>query len=368
MATISSFFSDKWVRERYVAAQKSRKNRLYYCAMNSPTPIPPSVYVWAYTKANNIGVYREIYTNYPATWLNTYSPWEYNYRNCYDESYYDEYQVRTLSSSPWAGFGLAGLGAKPNLTELYEDTLSYAESRARRVYMLAAFCVLKKYGRVNRDRSLGHNIGSLLVSNEGEVLSWGVNTGGFCHAEINTLLGYFAKNPDKATLPANSSIFTTLKPCLMCSTLIKDTQNRGSKLKAWYGMIDEGRQGGTPLLGKMANEFTGEDIVGLDVFELMSEKGTLDTATRVTGSKPVKVGAGRGKVDLAAALNASGGGHGGRGRGRLSAAEWVDESDEVWRLIEDAVKKFRGKADKADREDGPMKAALNYLKGWALVA
>ncbi len=38
---------------------------------------------------------------------------------------------------------------------------------------------------------------------------------------------------------------------------------------------------------------------------------------------------------------------------------------EVWRLVEASVAKLQGKAARPDREDGPMKATLNYLKGWA---
>jgi pyrimidine deaminase RibD-like protein len=364
MATIGEFFNNN-NRKTYVAAQQDRKSgALYYFESNSLTPLPPSVYVWAYTKGNKKNVYKEIMTNYPKTWVNTYGAWEYPFATYGLEQYVGNTAIASLCKTPWNQFSLDGLGTKPNLTSLYDDRTSYSESRARRVYMLASFCILKKHGRVNYSRSNGHNIGSILVSNEGEVLSWGVNTGGFCHAEINTLIGYFAKNPDKSKLPAKSVIFTTLKPCQMCSTLIKNAENLGSKLKAWYGMVDEGKQGGTALLGKNANEFDGEDIVDLDVFELMSEDGTLDTARKVEGTKRVNVpGKGTTKIDLSNALNKSGGGHKKR---NMSAADWVDNSTEVWRLVESAVTKLQGKVDKPDRDEGPMKAALAYLKGWAL--
>jgi pyrimidine deaminase RibD-like protein len=362
MATIGSFFGGK--STKYVAAQQHNKTGdLYYYEADSLTPIPPSVYVWAYTSGRDLAVFKEIMTNYPVSWVNTYSPWEGDYRRWEREDYVKTISLASLYAKNWDQFDLKGLGAKPGLTALYADTLSYAESRARRAYMLAAFCILKKHGRKTYHKSEGHNIGSLLVGNDGEILSWGVNTGGFCHAEVNTILGYFAKNPTADRLPAKSTLFTTLKPCLMCSTLIKNTQNTGSDAKIWFGMIDEGKQGGTPLLGDKANEFDGEDVVDLDVWELLSEKGTLDTAIQVSGSKRVEVPGAKGKFDLTDSLNKSGGGHKAR---HMSAADWVDKSDEVWKLVEASVNKLKGKIDKPDRDDGPMKRTLEYLKGWAV--
>jgi tRNA(Arg) A34 adenosine deaminase TadA len=125
--------------------------------------------------------------------------------------------------------------------------------------MLAAFCLLKKAGTLKGWLSNGHNIASLLVSNEGEVLSWGVNDGGFRHAEVNTIISYFMKNDKRTSLPPKSVLFTTLKPCQMCSKYIKGTWGAGN-IKVWFGMQDTGASGGTPLLGSKAEEFTGENV------------------------------------------------------------------------------------------------------------
>jgi hypothetical protein len=122
-------------------------------------------------------------------------------------------------------------------------------------------------------------------------------------------------------------------------------------------MMDEGGSGATPLLGTQASTFRGEDI-SLDIWELLSQEGTLDTAIRATGTKPVKVKYKGAKADLYQKLSASGG----TGRG-MSAADWVDESQEVYYLVMAAVAKFEGKASKA-REDGPLKRVLAYLKDW----
>ncbi|MCU0968145.1 MAG: hypothetical protein MUF03_04850 [Rubrivivax sp.] len=365
MATIGEFFTGRG-RKAYVAAQQNRSNgNLYYYESDDLEPLPPSVYVWAHTRANGIGVYREIMTNFPETWVNTYSPWEHDYSRWSRSTYEKAIPVRALDARPWRSFDFAGLGAPPALTGLYEDQSTYGVSRARRVYMLAAFSKMKKYGRVGHARSEGHNIASVLVDDSGSVLSWGMNTGGFCHAEVNTILGYLARNPAQSTLPAKSVLFTTLKPCLMCSKLILAAQHRGSQVRAWFGMTDEGERGGTPLLGDRAAPFADRSKVDLDFdFEIMADRGmTTEAAVLLTGTQRVNVGPRGAKVDLTKELDASGGGH---RRRHMSAADWMDKSDEVWKLVEAAVVKLQGKADKGGRDDGPMKAVLAYLKGWAL--
>lgn len=373
MTTIRSLFADNprnHIAAQYVETKVRGKfyYDLYYCALPAGSTIPPSVYVWAYMQSRRLKTWGKMVTNF-TSWVSTYSVKEtelktFGRNSMVDDKYDELHVISTLATAPWSGFSLTGLGPKPNLTSLYEERLSSGESKARRLYLLAAFSILKKYGRVNYGQGR-HNIGSLLVSNTGEILSWGVNTGGFCHAEVNTLLSYFAKNPTETTLPAKSVLFSTLKPCAMCSTFIKHAQHRGSDVKVWYGMIDEGGSGGTPLLGENSTIFKGEDIVELDVFELLSAKGTLESATIVKGTKPVLVNTRTGKVDLVDKLNKSGGGHGARGRKRMSAADWVDDSAEVWNLVEAAFTKLHGKAGKVDREAGPKKAVLDYIKAWA---
>lgn len=149
----------------------------------------------------------------------------------------------------------------------------------------------------------------------------------------------------------------------MCSTLITDARHATDGVKAWYGMTDEGKQGGTQLPGNRSADFQGVVEIDFD-FDIMAERGmTSEAAVLVQGTKRVNVGSGKNEADLTGALDSSGGGHRKR---RMSAADWVDSSEEVWKLVEASVTKLQGKADKQGRDDGPMKATLSCLKGWAL--
>jgi hypothetical protein len=120
-------------------------------------------------------------------------------------------------------------------------------------------------------------------------------------------------------------------------------------------MMDEGGSGSTTLLGEWSNEFKAADVE-LDVFELLSPEGTLDSATRTSGTKPVRVVHNGLKGDLYDKLTSSGG----KSR-KMSAADWVDKSKEVLELIDAAQATFIAKSNKP-RDDGPAKKVLAHLK------
>lgn len=363
-AKVVSFFESK--RTKKVAACLGKTdNNLYYYEANDLKPIPPSVYLHEALRENNIVPKdKRILVNYPTDlWVNQNTYLEIPYTDVDNDKFKAEKKLNP-SMAHWNQFSLDKLGEKPNLTSIYEEKVTATNSKARRIYMLATFCLLKKRGFVNKDKTLGHNIGTMLVSKQGEILAWGVNTGKYRHAEVNTLISYFLRNSSQTNLPVDSVLFSTLKPCRMCSTYISQAWN-GGKTRIWYGMMDEGGSGSTPLLGSQSSEFTGADLE-LDVLELLSESGTLDTAIKATGTKPVQVKLGDHKVSLSEKLNSSGNGNRTKetkkgGVSYLSAADWVDSSQEVINLIEAAITKFQGKADKA-RDDGPIKRVLAYLK------
>lgn len=356
---VSDFFATK--TGKVVAARlQNNTNNLFYYEMNAMGVLPPSVYLHAYMEANKKHPKGKVMVNYPAVggWINMNNQLEYLYNSpeYLNLTYEGTPQLIRPDVSHWDQFDLVKLGAKPNLTSIYENIITASNSKARRIYMLATFCLLKRAGLIYKSRTLGHNIGSMLVTKNGEVLSWGVNTGGHRHAEVNTLIGYFLRNPRETKLPVESVLFSTLKPCEMCSTFIKQASN-ADRTRVWYGMMDEGGSGSTPLLGNMSSTFTGGEIE-LDVFELMSEAGTLESATLATGTKPVQVRQGENNVNLYDTLNATG-----SGSRKMSAADWVDKSKDVIALIEAAVTKFDKKADKA-RDDGPVKNVIAYLKNF----
>ena len=93
--------------------------------------------------------------------------------------------------------------------------------------------------RSNADYA-GHNIGSLLVDEKGNVLAWGFNTNKHNptrHGEINLISSYFASESVSA-LPARGTIYTTLEPCEMCSGAICRTVPAETDFRVIYGQED----------------------------------------------------------------------------------------------------------------------------------
>ena len=359
--TLRRFFEQQGAGHVLAARRENNSKRLFYYRVAGDVPghVRPSVYLQDYLKRFKIQVKGKVIVNYPVdAWINKNSELEQKLE-VQDRSVLDAEVDPVLVDGQldhWKQFSLDKLGPKPGLTGLGEEIVPVSVSKARRIYMLATFCILKKFGLIDTHRTGGHNIGAILVSGQGQVLSWGVNTGEFRHAEVNTIINYFRLNPTAKRLPAKSVLFSSLKPCLMCSSLVKEAWHADGEPRVWYGMMDEGGSGSTPLLGDWSKEFKPADIE-LDVWELLSPTGTLDSAIKTAGTKPVNVTKDGRKVDLYAELTATLG----TKPSRTSAADWVDESADVLKLIDAALLKFSGKAGKV-REDGPMKQVLAHLK------
>ncbi len=113
-----------------------------------------------------------------------------------------------------------------------------------RQYMAAAY-TLFKLSRPDYSLQEGRDVGAILVSASGEILCWAVNTVGehsssrTKHAEINLLQAYFENHPEETTLPKGSRVFTTLKPCHMCSSALCSTKDPSfDKVFVYYGQKD----------------------------------------------------------------------------------------------------------------------------------
>src|ERR1700747_1274571 len=68
--------------------------------------------------------------------------------------------------------------------------------------------------------SPGHNVGALLVSTRGKILSWGLNMGRInatLHAEVSVIKAFQASQSPSAEMPAETRLYTSLEPCFMCS-------------------------------------------------------------------------------------------------------------------------------------------------------
>lgn len=358
--TLRAFFASQPPGTLVAARRQNNSNKLFFhkVAAGGSEAMRPSVYLQDYLSRNNIQVRGKVIVNYPVnSWINQNSALEQTLASQETSTLDTVVEPVAVDGQlkAWEQFSLDRLGPRPGLTSLGEATAPVSISKARRMYLLGTFCLLKKFGLMYEARTHGHNIAAMLVSGEGEVLSWGVNTGEFRHAEVNTIINYFRLNPTASRLPAKSVLFSTLKPCLMCSTLIQSTWHTDGEPRVWYGMMDEGGSGSTTLLGEWSNGFKAADVE-LDVFELLSPEGTLDSATRTSGTKPVRVVHNGLKGDLYDKLTSSGG----KSR-KMSAADWVDKSKEVLELIDAAQATFIAKSNKP-RDDGPAKKVLAHLK------
>lgn len=96
---------------------------------------------------------------------------------------------------------------------------------------LLAFAVVEAvHGpyRNNRQRGPGHygqNTGGVLVSGQGKLLAWGVNSNlanPTLHGELN-LVQFVQIRTGGAQLPSNGTLYTTLEPCEMCAGMLHVT-------------------------------------------------------------------------------------------------------------------------------------------------
>lgn len=105
-------------------------------------------------------------------------------------------------------------------------TLSSDSARDEFFTLLAQELVHSLGGRTREakvsDVNVGHNIGSVMVDSQWQVVGWGVNTNatnGTFHGETNTVQAY--ESSAKQTLPVGGTLYTSLEPCEMCAGVIR---------------------------------------------------------------------------------------------------------------------------------------------------
>ena len=123
--------------------------------------------------------------------------------------------------------------------------------KVHRVYMLAAFSLLKAHGE--SDAADGKFVAALLVARDGRILAWGLNTNKrnpTHHAEVNMLQAYHAGHGGQAYagLPPGARIYTTLKCCKMCAAMIRHCAGEPANLRVYYGVPDPGQDDNTSAL------------------------------------------------------------------------------------------------------------------------
>ncbi len=389
MPTVASFF-DQFKQGELVAARLGDHNKersLYYIKTKypdaPPTFGPPSLRLIKTMKQYGITPFKKVIRNYNIPkwdWINANKSegeakldLHYTEERVRNEQFQKSIQIgKQMPVFLDAGkFTLDGLGPDPELPSISERVVEHSVMKARRLYMLAAFVLLRKASKIRVVESgvAQHNIASLLVDEHGKVLAWGFNTGDFRHAEVNTVMNYFDRTPSAKVLPPRSVLFSTLKPCAMCSSLIKSYWGQG-ELMVYYGMNDTGLNGGSPLLGDHSTQFAHQDQVQLkadshDEFEFhYVSEGTkpvnVGVVRRDDGSVAKdKLGVPRTKVSLTEELNRL------ESQRRTSAANLVDQKNtEVERLFDATYTKFFGKVGKERPEDTPVRRVLVHLRDW----
>jgi len=125
-----------------------------------------------------------------------------------------------------------------------------------RYYMLATYSLLDISGEESF-QGLNNYVAAMLVSDKGEILASGINTGSYRHAEVSMLIDYFRKNPTANKLPAKSIVFSTLTPCLQCTNYLKDTKAHDTII--YFGQEDTGKLG---KIGKSISAALSEKTEG----------------------------------------------------------------------------------------------------------
>ncbi|WP_413558918.1 Bd3614 family nucleic acid deaminase [Bdellovibrio sp. HCB209] len=112
-------------------------------------------------------------------------------------------------------------------TQTDEDHLRVALSLAQQV----------PRGEVLHDHD--RDIAAILISAEGELLGYGVNSNSknkTLHAEVNLIQRLFKENSQK--IPAGATLYSTHKPCKMCAGMIYDWSENPTSVRVFYS-VDE---------------------------------------------------------------------------------------------------------------------------------
>lgn len=246
----------------------------------------------------------------------------------------------------------AGLG---NGEALADGSRRKGVVRALRYYMLATYSLVDISSQESYE-GLKNYVGALLVSDQGQILAAGINTGSFRHAEVSMLLSYFRKNPTATRIPENSVIFTTLTPCRGCTGFLSLT--RSSNCVIYFGQEDTGTDGkvGKKISTQISKET--KEPVGRSKQPLPGEVEPDDPG----GSGVVSVGTASGihKIQVDKGLASC------MGPGSIATQiGHARHAKEVLRSSSDALVHKMGKAREATDAEGAVKrAVLQHIGQW----
>jgi tRNA(Arg) A34 adenosine deaminase TadA len=167
-------------------------------------------------------------------------------------------------------YSCGGGGSAPGLDLTSEQRVAKHQGyhTVHRIYMMVACALITRRFTQGHELLPGQNIGAILVSKQGEILAWGVNTNQTnqtYHAEVNMIQSYAARLGAGFTgLPVDCRIYTTLKPCRMCAGMIMQTAADPGRFKVFFEQSDPSTYAtGTALDGNLARQsciFSGNDV------------------------------------------------------------------------------------------------------------
>ena len=142
---------------------------------------------------------------------------------------------------------------------------------------------LAQHVAVREQRYLSNRrIAALLVSAQGSLLGWAVNSSvqdKTRHAEVNLIQAYCRKNG--TPLPAGARVLTTLKSCKMCAGMIWSAASDPSSLRVLYAQDDPGPYARSTVLTPDSFErrrACAANTAGLEVcFEACLAIGSVDS-------------------------------------------------------------------------------------------
>lgn len=231
-------------------------------------------------------------------------------------------------------------------------------ARALRYYMLATYSLVD-ISSAEGYEGLKNYVGALLVSDQGQILAAGINTGSFRHAEVSMLLSYFRNNPTATKVPENSVIFSTLTPCKGCTGFLSVTKS--SNCVIYFGQEDTGKDG---KVGKKISTQLSEKTkapVGRSKEKLPGEIDTDDTEdTEGTGVVAIGTASEIHKVQVDKGLTSC------MGAGSIATQIGkAKHAKEVLRSGSEALihKMLKTRAAK-DTESEVKQAVLTYIGQW----
>lgn len=252
------FAQDKYKNSsiRNVAGYVDKDNNLHYIDSTNPA-LPAAVKV--VEKANNRKL--KVYTNLPTShWLRTYLKDQVkqgDYLTKPDQTIVDQANMEVVPkalgelalpacpqgpelSAPLGGGlyqaakAMMGGGADP------DGGAAKGYARALRYYMLAAYTLLRLC-KLEGYKGIGNYVAALMVDDSGKILSTGINTGSYRHAEVSMLLNYFGGHAQAKKFEEKTIVFSTLTPCKQCTGYLTDS--KPVECVIYFGQEDVGKLG-----------------------------------------------------------------------------------------------------------------------------